>query len=304
MKIENLLSQIKFGDLQVFENITIVPLFLEMGNIPNFISLTSALGTGKFLVQEVSYHGEVSTLKVINNLEEKVFILDGEELKGGKQNRVINASILVGENSILNIPVSCTERGRWSYISSYHSEPEVVIPSLMRSKKNVFVYEHLKNMGKYVSDQNLIWEEVERYSQKYRIKSRTYALRDIYENLKETLYKNMAKFPLLDKQKGLIAFINGEIKGLDLISLSSVYKDLHEKLIKSYIIDSIIEKESFNKNHQENIEKFFDEIKSCEILKFKSIGLGWDYRLKGKNIMGSVLIYEDAPIHMYFSQIK
>ena len=38
----------------------------------------------------------------------------GEQLAGGKQNRVLNASILVPAKSELPIPVTCVERGRWA----------------------------------------------------------------------------------------------------------------------------------------------------------------------------------------------
>lgn len=302
MKIENLISKIELGDLQTFENISILPLFMEISNIPGYISLASALNTEKFIIQEVDEYGDVPTLKVINKLNEDVFMMEGEELKGGKQNRVLNTSILVEKNSTLDIPVSCTERGRWHYTSSRHEDP-VVIPSKLRNINNMLVFTRLCTEERYVSDQNLIWEEVDRYSNKFRIKSKTSALRDVYENLKENLDKNLKNFPILENQKGLIVFINGKLKGMDLISLSSVYKDLHEKIIKSYLIDIFEEKKTFKENYHEDIKNFFDEIVNCEILKFKSVGLGWDYRLKGKNVMGSILMYNDMPVHVHIFKV-
>lgn len=42
------------------------------------------------------------------------FLLDGEELVGAKQNRILNLSILVPGQTSLEIPVSCVEQSRWS----------------------------------------------------------------------------------------------------------------------------------------------------------------------------------------------
>ena len=49
------------------------------------------------------------TLRVINGADRPVLLLDGEELVGAKQNRVLNTSVLVAKGARLDIPVSCVE---------------------------------------------------------------------------------------------------------------------------------------------------------------------------------------------------
>jgi hypothetical protein len=49
----------------------------------------------------------VPELKLVNLSPSKILILDGEELKGAKQNRIVNATFLIGPKSEVVIPVSC-----------------------------------------------------------------------------------------------------------------------------------------------------------------------------------------------------
>ena len=55
-------------------------------------TLAEALRYGVIVVTEVNAGGSIPDLKVINNADSSVLLLDGEELKGAKQNRVLNAS--------------------------------------------------------------------------------------------------------------------------------------------------------------------------------------------------------------------
>jgi hypothetical protein len=50
---------------------------------------------------------------VENTGDRPVLLLEGEELVGAKQNRVVLSSVLVGAGSQVVLPVFCVERGRW-----------------------------------------------------------------------------------------------------------------------------------------------------------------------------------------------
>ena len=52
-----------------------------------------------------------------NGSSEKVLLVNGDELVGAKQNRILNLTMLVGSGQKLVIPVSCVELGRCSYRS-------------------------------------------------------------------------------------------------------------------------------------------------------------------------------------------
>ena len=111
-------------------------------------------------VTEVTEGGTVPELKVINRGEKPVLLLDGEELSGAKQNRVLNTTILLKEKSETVIPVSCTEHGRWSYRSSHFEESGHIMSAKLRRVKNASVHENLKAVHAFRSDQGAVWDEI------------------------------------------------------------------------------------------------------------------------------------------------
>lgn len=52
-------------------------------------------------------------LTVVNHADSPVLLLDGEELVGALQDRVLNSTVLLPAHAWLMIPVNCVEEGRW-----------------------------------------------------------------------------------------------------------------------------------------------------------------------------------------------
>ena len=65
----------------------------------NYLLLDEVLAQGCIEIKEVSTQGTVPDLKVINTSPMMILILDGEELVGAKQNRIVNTTILIKGNT-------------------------------------------------------------------------------------------------------------------------------------------------------------------------------------------------------------
>ena len=134
--IENYLQQLKVGRKQVYKNLAIYPILSTYASGLEYLLLDEALRQDLMEVVEVSSHGSVPELKVVNKSPRMILILDGEELVGAKQNRIVNTTILVQGNSTIVIPVSCVEHGRWSYDSPEFHSQERMMSSNLRAKKS------------------------------------------------------------------------------------------------------------------------------------------------------------------------
>ncbi len=109
--VKSHLEGIKFGGVQRHRNVAVYPIFSEVDGSPHYLTMKEAMAGGFLAVTEVSAGGAVPELKVINSASVAVLILDGEELAGAKQNRIVNTTILLRRQSETIIPVSCTEHG-------------------------------------------------------------------------------------------------------------------------------------------------------------------------------------------------
>ena len=129
------LSDLHLGSMQSFQNMDVIPIFATQNDGPEYITLKEALDKDYITITELNQSGSVPELKVINKSAGLVLLLDGEELIGAKQNRVLNTSVLLKGNSETVIPVSCTEQGRWSYRSAAFADSDAMLASKVRLGK-------------------------------------------------------------------------------------------------------------------------------------------------------------------------
>ena len=293
----------EFGEMKQFDEMAVLPVFaVNLGNI-EYLTLKEAIDQKFIEITEIDDSGVVPELKVVNRADVPVFLLDGEELLGSKQNRIVNTSILLKEKSETIIPVSCVEQGRWSHKSKKFDYSDRIASYQIRNVKSSSVKQSVENLGNYKSDQMAVWDEVHKLQSKTEVDSPTSAMGDVYDAKSYDLDNYIEAFELIEGQNGILVFINGEIVGLDVISSKSAYKNLHKKLIKSYALDSMVQKKDNKIKSDINVNmvnKFIKEIISSEESKNESVGYGFDYRFASDSYVGSALVFNNEVIHASF----
>jgi hypothetical protein len=111
----NSLPKIRVGEPLRHEALSFFPLFVEAESHVEYQLSDAALADKSLRVEEISEGGSVPELLVENTSDLRVLFLEGEELVGAKQNRVLNTWVLVPAHAKSKITVSCVERGRWGY---------------------------------------------------------------------------------------------------------------------------------------------------------------------------------------------
>jgi len=239
--VVNALGRLALGPAQTHRNIVVFPLLgLDAGPAP-YLTLSGALASHCLTVTEISRGGSVPELKVVSQSDRPILLLDGEELVGAKQNRVLNTTILLREKAETNIPVSCVEQGRWSYVSAEFAASGAVMSRRGRVSKVQSVSESLAAEAQFKSDQGQVWEEVAALQARAGMASDTGAMQDVFQARASELDACVATFVTVPGQTGLLVVIDGEVAGLDSVAHADSYAELHSKLLQSYLIDALLE---------------------------------------------------------------
>ncbi len=299
--IAKYLDSLNLAEPQFFRNMSLFPLMQPENHGPRYLALSEALEFGLLTITEIVHGGSVPELAAVNRGDLPVLLLDGEELSGAKQNRVLNATILLKAHSETVIPVSCTEHGRWDYKSAEFADSDLIMSRNIRQRKAQTVTDSLRTRHGFKSDQGQIWEDISEMACDFHVDSPTGAMKDVFESKTETLEEYLKAFPLLTGQAGLLVAINGIVAGFDVLSLESAYARLHKKLVKSYAIDAFSEEapEMKEEAHQKALS-FLKGLKMCKEERFASVGLGFDYRFQSPVSVGSALVFQERVIHGAF----
>ena len=299
--VSSVLAGLTLGGPRTHGPMNVFPLVHEGFLQPEYFTLHEAMAKNLITVTEVSEGGSVPELSVASKATLPVLILDGEELAGAKQNRVLNITVLVPPEKTTIIPVSCTEHGRWSYKSAGFGESGERMSYAMKAKMMRSVTDSLKCDAVPRSDQAMVWDEIAELSEKHGSRSHTGAMKDAYDTAKPKLDQYLAACSRVDGQKGLLVFINGKPAGFDFVSRDSAYTALHQKFIKSYAMDAMLEQEKADIHVSfEQATAFLEEINGTTEHVFPSTGLGTDLRFESSSLIGSALVFEDVPVHVAF----
>ena len=279
---------------QVHENLAIIPLKTERSYI-DILTLKKGFELGLAEVKECD-NSQVNTLIVKNRAVTPLILIDGEEVVGGDQNRIVNATILIDAKSEMGIPVSCTEKGRWAYKSEFKQSNYIANYKTRRAKEYA--------SRKHHHFQDVIWSSIHDLETENSFASPTSAMEESYENLKIDHNKIIKEFEIVPGQNGVLVIVDGEIKGFELFLNSEIYKEFHEKILKSYLIDSKIENKTFTIN-TDAAETVIRKALHSTFEKKQNNGVEEAFEFENDEGLGTLYTYKDQIIHLsYFKKLE
>jgi hypothetical protein len=298
--IQGYLGSLQVGEVQLFKNLAMVPVISDYEDGLGYITLGEALGAGSIEIREVSEGGSVPELRVVNRAGKMVLILDGEELVGAKQNRIVNTTILIAAGSEIVIPVSCVEQGRWTYKSDAFSSKQRMMSPSIRQVKAKDVSASLRSTGRYRSDQSAIWQEVAGLASRRGAVSESMDMDLVFDKEAPVIKEYLEGFTQLDRQVGAVFLVNGKVVGMDAFGNSTTFSRVFKNLLESYALDAVdrLEQGIAAGDGERAATDVLAAALAAKADSRPSVGLGTDLRLESDKLVGFALEHEKQIVHL------
>jgi ARG and Rhodanese-Phosphatase-superfamily-associated Protein domain len=294
------LSSIIVGEPCSFGNLAVFPLFRPKSNLVclDYLLLEDGIAHGKVRITELRTQASVPELHLDNQEDFPILVLDGEELVGAKQNRVLNLTILAPAKQSIVIPVSCVESGRWKMSSAELRQTDYMMYSHGRAERTAHVTESLRSSGTRTSDQRAVWRGIAAKAARLSAFSPTGAMSAMYERHSSSLESYVRAFDTQEGQCGAVFAISGQIVGLEIFDYPEVLRRFFKKLIRSYALDALDSPAAAIAIGSETVSAFTKKVAGAPCFAEPALGHGKDVRFKGPGISGAGLWALQRYIHI------
>jgi hypothetical protein len=254
-----------------------------------------AMKSGRLIIQEASETGVVGTLKAENRSDDFLLLTDADILKGAKQNRMINKSLLLAPRSRVLVDVSCVEQSRWRDVSDRFEPSTRRVDFSLRAKKSA------SRSKRGQSLQSEVWETIGQHMMENKFHSATMDYNELAGHMEK---KGPATQPVIDPaagSTGLVVIENGKVRCVDIFGREEVYLHYFEGLVQA------ARRGSAGKGSQpvetEQVRQWVDELvdaltaaKAREDANY--LGAGCFEHLTGAALTGNRLSYGSDLVHV------
>jgi hypothetical protein len=220
------------------DSLTLTPIVATGPTDPagdQLLVLDEAMAARQVKIQEIS-DGNVNSLTFVNQAPKPVFLLAGEVIIGGKQDRIIGRNTVIPGNTTQEVPVYCVEHGRWT------------VETKEFASARALAHGRLRGQASYAAQQD-VWNEVaaKNVARKTVTPSDTY--RKVAQQqsdgtlaaMEKQVHAALAKIPPADRGRmvGYAVALNGAVATVDVFGSPALFKKLETKLVRSYLTEAV-----------------------------------------------------------------
>jgi len=208
--------------------LTVFPIVLSRSgeSLGRVMTMQQGLDRGVLAIEELRSARVASARFTNKSPDTKIFLMAGELITGGKQNRTLRSDALLAPKSSAVLELYCVEKGRWRGGGAFGGT-SAVVPQTLREKATA------------QAGQDAIWSEVRRANQRLGVSTTT---EDLHAALaKPSNARRLAKWrglihPHLPRGcVGVVVAHGGRIVGADLFASGELFGAIRDKVLDSYL---------------------------------------------------------------------
>ncbi|HEX2901084.1 MAG TPA: DUF6569 family protein [Bacteroidia bacterium] len=181
---------------------------------------------------------QVNKLFIQNTGKDSVFIMAGEVVKGGKQDRVIAMDMVIPPNSApIDLSVFCVEHGRWTYNGSDAADGFTGHANVANTS--------VRKAAVVSKNQSEVWSKVDEVTTANDAQTSTGTLNALEKDAdyQKELKEYEAKFgdvpTSMPSVIGLVAVTGNRVIGCDMFATPDLFRNAFPDLLKSYASEAI-----------------------------------------------------------------
>lgn len=275
------------------EWVSFFPVYIHQR--PRLITTGAASGV---TIQEAP-EAQVPTIQVANDTGTPVLLVEGETVTGGRQSRMLNVSVLVPPTTVLDIPVSCVEQGRWGGQREF-GRGRTLAPRRVRREKARTVAESVQKGGGKRSDQGAVWQAVALELQRLDAHNPTASLLegeslfDRDDRKGRAVEELIARGPL-PGQCGIVVSHGSRIVAVDVFSDPDSLACHWEGLVRAHLLDA--PDEVRGRPSITRAVRFLRKFATAEARVAPGVGLGREHHVSNRKVVGQALVWDDVLVH-------
>jgi hypothetical protein len=186
-------------------------------------------------IQEIA-EGNVNGLTFVNKADHPVFVMAGEVIIGGKQDRIIGRNTVIPAKTTQEVPVFCVEHGRWDGKTKEFTTAKAL------------AHGRLRGQASYAAQQD-VWNEVSAKNKARKTETASGTYRQVAQQQSDGTLSSMenrveaalAKLSPADRARmvGYAVALNGAVATVDVFGSPALFKKVETKLVRSYLTEAV-----------------------------------------------------------------
>ena len=249
--------------------------YKDMGEL---VPMNKALQDGRLKVKEQEGGAMVNTLQVENISKDTIYLMQGEVVVGGKQDRMLAQDVIVPPGATLNIGAFCVEHGRWQAGSTGHEFKGTIGVVGQKARKAAAVEK----------EQTRVWEEVAKDIKKNETDTRSGSYAHLMQDKEFQADRQRYREKLLglpaanSRVVGVIAISGDKVIGCDVFATSALFAQAFPQLVDAYIAEALNNGKAVTMTDAQVTEYFAKLFTGEDGLEERTKGSGYLFKNNGR----------------------